>query len=387
LRPFTREILERGLLNLDHAITILKGAYHSTENVSNWSTKTIGTIVNLEADLGVPILSFSMSGVRPLFQAGYEFLLTDANRKRFIETSNRAAELVDTSGYRAGIGLRREDYVPFFLECVVSDCYRTRIELRYSRKLESPGASIQGKCPKCGEVYEFSFVAENPDLSDIVKDLSPRVDSRQIIIDSVIPVLAHIGGPGETNYYSEVIPAARGLDVPFPIFARYTRLFYNTPWNENYSKTLREKGYSTLHEETLYKALRGWVEARNTGDAGRLRESHNEIRRVITRVDESLMEELRRHKKEVVSIKEKLKISGDRATLISVMREKQMRAQEIELYLSSALGRFSPERFGQEVSWAWFDIAAVAGVRDLMGVFLRQYNDNTPNSSMFFANL
>jgi hypothetical protein len=55
--------------------------------------------------------------------------------------------------------------------------------------------------------------------------------------------------------------------------------------------------------------------------------------------------------------------------------------------MSSALGRFSPERFGQEVSWAWLDVATVAGVGDLMGVFLRQYSGNTPNSSMFFANL
>jgi hypothetical protein len=36
---------ERALMNLDHAITVLKGAYFSTENVSDWSTKVIGSIV------------------------------------------------------------------------------------------------------------------------------------------------------------------------------------------------------------------------------------------------------------------------------------------------------------------------------------------------------
>ena len=69
------------------------------------------------------------------------------------------------------------------------------------------------------------------------------------------------------------------------------------------------------------------------------------------------------------------------------MRGKQAVAQKVEVYLSSALGRFSPERFGQEVSWAWLDVAVVSGMRDLMGVFMRQYSGHTPNSSMFYANL
>jgi len=69
------------------------------------------------------------------------------------------------------------------------------------------------------------------------------------------------------------------------------------------------------------------------------------------------------------------------------MRGKQKEAHEIEVYLSSAFGRFSPERFGQEVSWAWLDLAVASGVGDLMGAYLREYNGHTPNSSMFFVNL
>ena len=76
---------ERGLMNLDHAITVLKSAFYSTENVSDWSTKVIGSIVNLEADLGVQILNHSMSGTRHIFQKGYEVLLADSNREKFIE--------------------------------------------------------------------------------------------------------------------------------------------------------------------------------------------------------------------------------------------------------------------------------------------------------------
>ncbi len=199
LRDADPQVRDRGLLNLEHTITILRGAYFSTENVSDWSTKTIGTLVNLESDLGVPILPFSMSGSRRLFQSGYELLLSAANRERFIEATNKAAELVEASGHRAGIGLREPDYAPFFLECRASGCNGSRVELKYSRGAGSATASVSGKCPRCGEAYEFSFDAGSPDLTDIGESISPRVDSRQIVVDSVVPVLAHVGGPGETS--------------------------------------------------------------------------------------------------------------------------------------------------------------------------------------------
>jgi hypothetical protein len=387
LRDTDPHLRERMLLNLDHALSILKGAYHSTENVSDWSTRAIGTIVNLEADLGVPILPFSMPGSRRLFLSGYEFLLAEKNRTKFIEAANCAVSLVEATGHKAGIGYRDMDYVPFFLECPTPGCHKTRIELRHRKETGSSSASIAGKCPKCGETHELSFNATKPDLSDIVEYLSPRVDSRQMIVDSIIPVLAHVGGPGETSYYSEVIPTARALGLPFPAYLRYTRLFYNTPWNEGYAGGLKERGYPTLMDERLFEALSHWVEARNASDAEALRNAHVEIRGVIEGVDEKLVRELHALTAEIDSIKRKLRDPENRQALITEMRGKQALAQEIEVYLSSALGRFSPERFGQEVSWAWLDVAVVTGLGDLMGAFLRQYNGDTPNSSMFFANL
>jgi hypothetical protein len=387
LRDADPQVRDRELLNLEHAITILKGAYYSTENVSDWSTKVVGALVNLESDLGVPILPFSMPGSRRLFQSGYELLLADANRERFIEATNRAAELVEASGHTAGIGLREPDYVPFFLECRASGCNGSRVELKYSREAGSAAAGVSGKCPRCGTVHEFTFDAGSPDLTDIIENISPRVDSRQVVIDSVVPVLAHVGGPGETSYYAEVIPAARALSLPFPVFVRYTRLFYNTPWNDGYARALMSRGCCCLADGGLFEALSGWVEARNTGDPDGLREAHVAIRGCIEATAGMLEDILSGLRAEIEDIKGSLRNPGDRQTMIQEMRRKQAQAQEIELYMSSALGRFSPERFGQEVSWAWLDVATVAGVGDLMGVFLRQYNENTPNSSMFYANL
>jgi hypothetical protein len=69
------------------------------------------------------------------------------------------------------------------------------------------------------------------------------------------------------------------------------------------------------------------------------------------------------------------------------MKKKQTEAQMIDNYLSWAFGRFSPEKFGQEVNWLWLDLATATGVGDIMGAYLRQYNRDTPNSSMFFVNI
>jgi hypothetical protein len=386
LRGRGQRVQERALQNLDHALTVLKGAYYSTENVSDWSAKTLGYLLNVESDLGVPVISPSDPGVRGFFQPGYEQILSEPSRSTFIEASNGAVELIEAAGYRSQIGRRDDDYVPFFLECPTIGCNGARIELKYSREA-STAAVARGKCPRCGEVHEVSFQAGSPDLSDWIDWISPRVDSRQVIVDSAVPVLAHVGGPGETSYYAEVIPGVRPLGIPFPVYLRYTRTFYNTPWNEGYAEALMNNGYTTLMREELFSALASWVEARNEGDAERLREAHRQIREVINGTYELLLKRTESLQSEIEGIKGRLRDPANRASLIREMRERQALVHELENYLSSAFGRFSVERFGQEVSWAWLDLAIVSGLGDLLGVYLRQYNGQTPNSSVYFVNL
>ena len=378
---------ERIQQNLTHAYMILKSAYYSSDNVSDFSTKIIGSLLNLEADLGTPIYWFSMPETRPLFIDGYELMLKEPNRTKFIVASNEAAEKVESAGYRSQIGLRGKDYVPFFLECMNSDCRRIRVELKYYREEGSNTATLAGKCPVCEEKYNFSIKASQPDLTEIINWITPRVDSRQIIVDSVIPVVAHIGGPGETSYYAEVIPAAKALGLPFPIFIRYTRTFYNTPWNEQMAHSLEEKGLPTITNKDLFQSLSEWIEARNTDDSEKLRNAHQNIEKHILLTFNQLIDKLDQIESEISVIKEKLREPGDRGPLIEALRKKQADAQLIDNYLSWAYGRFSAEKFGQEVNWLWLDLAAAAGLDDLMGVYLRQYNQNTPNSSMFFINI
>ncbi len=373
--------------NLDHIYSIVRNAYYSTDNVSTFSTKIIGSLVNLEANIGLPIFWFSMPETRPLFQRGFELLLREPTRSRFIEASNEAQAKVDASGHKPGIGARDKDYVPFFLECMNPKCGRIRVELKYRRNAGSSTADLQGKCPICEEKYSFSINAENPDVSEIIDWITPRVDSRQVITDTVFPIVGHIGGPGETSYYAEVIPAARKVGLPFPLFLRYSRAFYNTPWNEMESSGIKKAGYPIISSEAVFNTLSEWVVARNTGDDEGLRRAHESIEESITSTYSRLVEQLRAHENAVADIKQQLRNPGDRRTLIEAMKKKQGEAHIIDHYLSCCFGRFSPEKFGQEVNWMWIDLAAATGVKDVMGAYLRMYNRYTPNSSMYYINV
>jgi hypothetical protein len=387
LREVEQGAQQRALQNLSHIFTILRNGYYSTENVSDWSTKTLASLVNVEGGLGIPFLVASDPEARRLFQAGYELLLSEPRRRLFVEASNGAVDLIEGLGFRSQIGRRDDDYVPFFLECSTPSCHGNRIELKYRRVEGSSSASVQGRCGRCDEVYAYSFNAAEPDLSEIAGRITPRVDSRQIIVDSILPVLAHVGGPGETSYYAEVIPGARALGIPFPVYLRYTRTFYNTPWNEGMARKLAMRGFPTLVREELFSALGAWVQAKREGNEVKLLEAHVHIGEALDAVYSGLLERRRGLLAEIDAVKVRLGKVVEREELMQEMRAKQVLLGEVDGYLSSAFGRFSPEKYGQEVSWLWIDLAAASGVRDLTGVFARQYSAGTPNSSVFYVNL
>lgn len=387
LRGVEQGAQQRTIQNLSQIFTIIRNGYYSTENVSDLSTKVLASLVDVEGGLGIPFLVASDPDARRLFQEGYEILLGEPKRSLFVEASNRAVDVIEGLGFRSQIGRRDYDYVPFFLECSTPSCHGNRIELKYRRDEGSSSASVQGRCGRCDELHEYSFNAAEPDLSEIAGSITPRVDSRQIIVDSVLPVLAHVGGPGETSYYAEVIPGARALGVPFPVYLRYTRTFYNTPWNEVLAKKLTLRGSPTLLSDELFGALAAWVQAKREGNDEELLQAHVWMSESLDAAYSGLLERRQGLMAEIDAVKAKLGKAAERGELIREMREKQTLLGEVDNYLSSAFGRFSQERYGQEVSWLWIDLAAASGVSDLIGLFARQYSAGTPNSSVFYVNL
>jgi hypothetical protein len=377
---------EKVIQNLAHVFTIIKGAYYSTENVADFSTKILGTVVNLEANMGVPMLSATDPSIRGFFRHGYEVLLSEPNRSSFIRASNDAVDLIEGLGYRAQIGKRSMDYVPFFLECQTPSCHGSRVELKY-RAGSGSTASVEGKCPRCEQTYNYSFSTERPDIEEIENIITPRVDSRQVVVDSVIPVLAHAGGPGETSYYAEVIPGVSQLGIPFPAYTRYARVFYNTPWNEMASRPIEAKGYTTLSRRELFDALAGWVEAKKANNVEGIAHAHAGIRKAIDETYTSLSKAKVDAESEIDAIKRRLGEPSTRAALMQEMKAKQAIAQELDCYLSYAFGHFAPEKYGQEVSWSWIDLALASGVGENVEIYERLYGGLTPNSTVFYVNL
>jgi uncharacterized protein YllA (UPF0747 family) len=377
---------EKILLNLSHVFTVIKGAYYSTENVADFSTKILGTIINLEADMGVLMLSATDPAIRGFFKHGYEVLLSEPNRSSFIRASNDAVDFIEGLGYRAQIGKRSMDYVPFFLECQTPSCHGSRVELKY-RGGSGASASVEGKCLRCEQTYSYSFSTEKPDIEEIANMVTPRVDSRQVVVDSVIPVLAHVGGPGETSYYAEVIPGVSPLGIPFPTYIRYARVFYNTPWNEVAANRIEAKGFTTLSRRELFDALAGWVEAKKANNVEGIAQAHASIRKVINETYTVLSKAKSDVESEVDTVKRRLGESSTRAALMQEMKMKQEMAQGLDGYLSYAFGHFAPEKYGQEVSWSWIDLALASGVGENVGIYKRLYGGWTPNSTVFYVNL
>jgi uncharacterized protein YllA (UPF0747 family) len=377
---------EKVIQNLSHIFTILKGAYYSTDNVADFSTKILGTIVNLEADLGVPMLSATDPTIRGFFKHGYEILLSEPNRSNFVHASNDAVDFIEGLGYRAQIGKRSDDYVPFFLECQTPSCHGSRIELKYRAELGST-ASVGGKCQRCEQEYSYSFSVDKPDIEEIAKIITPRVDSRQVVVDSIIPVVAHVGGPGETGYYAEVIPGVSRLEIPFPTYTRYARVFYNTPWNEVAGKSVEANGFNTLSRRELFEAIAKWVEAKKANNVESIAQAHALIRKVIDETYTELINVKTEVESEIDVIKGKLVEPSTRSTLMQEMKTKQIIVQQLDNYLSYSFGHFAPEKYGQEVSWSWIDLASVSGIGENVEIYRRLYGGWTPNSTIFFVNL
>jgi hypothetical protein len=182
------------------------------------------------------------------------------------------------------------------------------------------------------------------------------------------------------------MPGVRAIGSCFPVYTRYTRVYYNTPWNELQTETLKQRGYPTLLRKELFNALSKWVEAKKKGSVDLMGEAYNEIKASIDSTYGALESDEKRLISDIEIIKTKLVDPDTRQQLISNMKNKQNELGLIDTYLSSAYGRFTSKKYGQEVSWLWLDIALVSGVKDLMGAYSRLYGPMTPNSAVYFVN-
>ena len=357
---------------LEQAISLIRWAFHNSETLGEWAERILARLLNIEGNLGIPILPASNIELRKLMKTGMEFLLAGETRRKFIEIHNEATDLMTSNGLDPGIGRRRPDYTPFFYECPGKECHRSRIELL----CEESGNNLilTGKCPTCGQLIEIEVSSKDPDLQDIGPYLSPRVDSRQMILDTVIPIVVHVGGPGETTYYAQVIPIAKTLKIPFPTFVKYPRVYFNTPWNESLSKVLQEKGFPILHSSDLFSTI---------GKIGRFRKKnrYEDMNTQITELHGLILQKHATLNERLASLENEIdNASGEEFDKL------QADKLEIERYLSWVFGQYASGKLGQESSWSWIEWILNSGFADIFGPYQRAYVPSMKNGATLFVN-
>ncbi|MHA1768518.1 MAG: bacillithiol biosynthesis protein BshC [Candidatus Thorarchaeota archaeon] len=358
---------------LEQALSITRWAYINSTTAGNWAQRILARLFNIEGDLGIPLVPASSIEIRNLLVEGMEFLLSRKARERCLRAFDDTTTLIIESGYNPGMGRRDSSYVPFFYECPNEGCHRSRMELHYIDQ----GATVvlAGTCPTCGERIEIETPADTPYLGEVATHLSPRVDSRQFLVDTIIPTVAHIGGPGETAYYAQVIPCSKALDIPFPLFIKYPRVYFNTHWGESLGKSLEEKGVTILHRKDLFSIAGKITRFRRKERYDEMNDALSSLHDLIVSTHAGLNEHLR-------EIGEKM--DGLKGKDLHEMRSLKL---EIERYLSWAFGQYAPGKIGQESSWSWIDWAVSAGFPDLLGPYERAYVGPMKNGATLFVNL
>jgi uncharacterized protein YllA (UPF0747 family) len=357
---------------LEAALALIRSAFVNSVCLGDFAQRVLARLLNVEGNLGIPIVSAGHEKIRKLMSAGFEYLLREEVRERFLRTHMVATEKIRNSGFLPGAGDRQPDYVPFFYECPKADCHRSRVELHYER--QGSKALLIGKCSSCGQVVEIEVSAANPDLDEVAALLSPRVDSRQFAVDTVLPVVVHVGGAGETAYYAQVIPIAGELNVPFPEFVKYPRVYFNTPWNEDLARQLKERDLPVLHSPEMFKITGKISRSRKKGESEEMNGALQEFSEFVTERYSTLNSQVR----EIAEKGEKVKKDGSSQSQIAKL--------DMERYLSWTFGQYAKGKLGQESAWLWIEWIVNSGLADPFGPYQRAYVPEMKNGATLFVN-
>jgi hypothetical protein len=331
----------------------------AASDFSLWTQKIWSQLFNIRNDLSLFLCPSSDSRYRQLILPAFEFLLEENNRSRYLETLNKIYNQLISQNFQPGLPYREDDYVPFFLECLKCK-NKTRVELQ----IPSPGV-LEGKCPVCTEEFSFSYNSSHPDLSEIGTNITPRSDSRAVVNNITFPLLTHIGGAGETQYYSAVIPAMKRLKISPPILIRSNRVFYNSPWAE---KSTLEKTNPILDNE-VYTIFN---EFNNSTEVHSVRAALEKMRILLKS----------KHKEGIQLLSEQQEELKNNLNNLQLRKE----IKRTELMLSHNFGRFAPGKEVQEVSWNWLDLAVFTGIHSVCNIFKRQLKEEAfPGSTWYIT--
>ena len=343
-----KDKLKLFLEKTEHILTFIRETYRSSSNLGEWMTLIWGIQANIINDWGVVFFPTSHPEIRKMTSEGYIPFLQ--SRSKYINEFNNATEKIEELGFKPTTAKKKADYSPFFYECP-NDHYRIKLSCS-----ENNGVlHFHGKCPIDDVDYSFSVNKDNIDLSDHVKNLYPRLDTNQALLQTIIPIYIRISGPGEINYNAQVIPAVQKLGFKFPLYVKYTRMVYNTPWIENFSKDPSLESFSILTPE-FFGILGSLAKARRKGEISELKEYSKNLGDYIN------------------------------SRRLAIKKVKNKPTDLIERFKSWQFGMYDDRHQWQEISWPWFVMAVVTGLNDSITSYRRYYSADTPVGGIGFIN-
>ncbi len=330
----------------DHIRTIIKTSYNSANTLSEWAAKIWGTLSNICADLGVIFLPASNPEIRKLVAPKYEKFIQ--NRKKYVEVFLETTHEIQNLGCKPSLPHRHDNYAPFTLECN-TDGNRivTSIEVKNHELI------AKGKCPSCNEIKSYD-VDSYGNLLDIATMIGPRVDTSQAIFQDLLNIRIRISGPGEIAYYAQVAPALRSIGFDLPVFVKYKRAFYGKNSTEKLGKELEKLSQGTLNQPQLFSILRERMNALKIDDITGIGNAEHKMNDFIKEQYNNLL--------------------------------KGKQSIDVKKYLGWQFGRFEKHKFGQEVSWAWFDLAIQTGATDYIRTYQRLYTKHSILGGSYFIN-
>ena len=181
-----------------------------------------------------------------------------------------------------------------------------------------------------------------------------------------MPIAVHVGGAGETAYYAQVIPTAEAMGIPFPLFIKYPRVYFNTPWNEDLALTLENNECPVLHSREMFGLI---------GKINRFRKKNK-------------FEEMNNTLTEFADLVIEMHTSLNRKHDILVEEDPSAYTKRLDMerYLSWVYGQYTDGKLGQESSWSWIEWALNSGLPDLFGPYQRAYVPEMKNGATLFVN-
>jgi uncharacterized protein YllA (UPF0747 family) len=367
--------------------TLIQSTYDKASSLSDWALRIWMHIANGFGKSGVLFQRFAHPSIRLLMLPAFEHLLTRKIRVPFIEAINQVAEQLQNLGYEPGIGFRDHSYVPFLLECPTKGCNRTRLEPTLNQRNGTTTITITATCHKCKETHILEVLETKPDLSSWKTYLSPRVDTREFLVRSYTPVILHVGGPGEASYYAQVSSALRTISIFTPVFYRYTRMFYQNPWSEKTATKLQRIQFPTIDQNKIKQIHSKVQENIQKQDAKAIKTLYASCADHLQATFSQLVKEEQQIEAKRSDLIEKLQLAegdSDRKPLQKQIGQLTRTRNLIQVYLSQMFGRYAPERYGQEVSFTWIDMAISLDPHQIFRRLASQYSPFTPPAATYY---